>query len=195
MTASETPSLSENDEVAPEDTLKDQAQVLADLSNLLITPLKKHKVRKGIAHAPFEPIRDKVTLTSWKDDFLPLVTWAAAVTACFDRETYLAIFRDILERIRHLYETEGSNISVDHLSFKDLSNTNFDFVLEPVLSRSSYNDAVVAMASLKSLPDQHHWKRHLVADTSFDLTSLAGGYANCFDHQSQEARTFVGYLL
>jgi hypothetical protein len=101
----------------------------------------------------------------------------------------LAIFREIIGRTKHRHENLGDELFLNHASLKDASNIQFDFIFEPLLGREEVRPIFASLAAVTSLPDREHWARygnnHM--DDNVDFNKLAEGYAQCFDHQSQQA--------
>lgn len=153
----------------------------------MITELSKHKLEKKTLLAPFHKIQSRTNFSSWKDEFLPLITWGTLLIGLLDRETYLERFRDVILRVKSRHENFKDELFLDHARLKAASNAQFDFMFEPILSDSGLRKQLAVMAEIKSLPDHDHWSRYQDDHSNRDLSALSPGYMKCLDHQSQEA--------
>jgi hypothetical protein len=160
---------------------------LGFVRKLLITELSKHKLEKKTLLAPYHPLKDNMHFSSWKDDFLPLITWGTLLISLLDREAYLEKFREIVGRIKFRHENFKDELFVDHVRLKNISNTQFDYIFEPLLSDIALRRQLSLLAELRSLPDREHWLRYQDEKSNRDVSDLKAGYMKCLDHQSQEA--------
>ena|ERR1700683_3161618 len=139
---------------------KDSAEFdrsLGSLKNLFITEIAKHTLDKKILRGPFYKLGRNVNFASWKDHALPLYSWAALATAVFSRDKYLAVFREIVSRIKYRHDDLQEEVFLDHASLKILSNIQFDFIFEPLLTGEDLRATFAPLAKLTSLPDRDHW--------------------------------------
>ena len=107
---------------------------LGSVGDALITELAKHKRQKNALLSAYHPLKERIVFTSWRDDTLPLYSWAALAVGLLPRERYLPLFRAVAERVKHRHDTVGDAIFVNHLSLKDTTNKQFDLIFEPLLS-------------------------------------------------------------
>jgi hypothetical protein len=98
-----------------EESQNDFAASLGFVGKLSITELSKHKFEKKKLLAPFHPIQERIEFSSWKDNFLPLITWGTLLVGTLDRETYLGKFRQIISRIKYRHENFSDELYVDHV--------------------------------------------------------------------------------
>lgn len=173
--------------MAEEDKKFDRS--LGSIKNLFVTELAKHVRDKKLLRGPFHKLPGEFVFHSWKDHALPLYTWAALAVGLMERDRYLPIFRDIAGRLKYRHDNFSEELYVNHASLKDLSNSQFDFIFEPLLKDSELRSHFAELGLLNSLPDHEHWTRYGTVDekNETDLSFLASGYAQCIDHQSQQA--------
>lgn len=167
---------------------------LGSLKNLFITELAKHRRHKKVLRGPFHILPGKFEFASWKDHALPLYSWAAVSTVLFDREEYLAIFREIAGRAKHRHDKFGDEIYLNHEALKTATNIQFDFIFAPLLDLKDLRSQFSKLSILSSLPDRDHWARYTAIEDDNDLSVLASAYAQCFNHQSQAA-TDIRWLI
>src|SRR5579862_638024 len=163
---------------------------LGSLKNLFITEIAKHTLEKKTLRGPFHRLGRNISFASWKDHALPLYSWAALTTALLNRDEYLAVFRKIVSRIKYRHDNLQEELFLDHASLKTVSNAQFDFIFEPLLLVSEDLRSIFArLAKLTSLPDRDHWDRYgdNSHDNASDFSKMAAGFAQCFDHQSQQS--------
>ncbi|MEA2820500.1 MAG: hypothetical protein QOJ86_2504 [Bradyrhizobium sp.] len=122
-----------------------------------------------------------------EDDFLPLISWGALSISLLNRDVYLKKFREIVGRVKFRNENFKEEIFVDHIRLGSISNAQFDYIFEPLLSEITLRRQLSLLAELKSLPDRDHWLRYQDEQSNRDVSSLRPGYMKCLDHQSQEA--------
>ena len=128
-----------------------------------------------------------VFLSSWRDERLPEVLWAAILTAALDRESYLEIFREVAKATQNLETSEW--IGLGHSRLAGLSNQDFDSLLAPILN-SENSTLLKPLRLFKELPDRNHWARHIEGwDTSEleDYNTVAAAIGLNSWHQSQSA--------
>lgn len=127
-----------------------------------------------------------MTLSSWKDDHLPLYLWAIVVRTSLDQHQSIDLFRKQLNIIQKMNSTTNNDYYLDHRSLSKTTDDDFDKIMEPVLSTRTLLEPLSAVATIKCLPDAHHWKRHF-PEEQLDLRALAIGAMRTLDHQSVES--------
>jgi hypothetical protein len=169
---------------------------LGSIKNLFITKLAEHPREKKTLRGPFHRLQGDLAFSSWKDNALPLYGWAALTAGLLSREKYLPIFREIALRVKTRHDDFKDELYLNHIALKESSNTQFDFVFQPLLKLQELRPYFASLAKLHSLPDREHWKRYGADDdkSDADFTALASGYTQCFDHQSQQA-TDIRWLI
>ena len=151
-----------------------------------ITPVNRRKFEKGIIRSPLHPLRTMSALhfSSWLDDFLPNMLWAAILVGSLERDEALQLMRDICDRgAKVLKATNGAQLGHNFLA--TLQYEKFEAIFSPIVKISKAKRACATIGLVSSLPDHSHWKR-LFPDAN-DLQTMAVGIATCLDHQSQEA--------
>jgi hypothetical protein len=167
---------------------------LGSFSEERITGLNKLRKVKGKLVSPFNALRGPIEFKSWKDDALPMYSWAALLVGLISRDEYLSIFRNIIGKVGDRKKAKGESIYPNHWSMRNLTNEQFDDVFESLLAREEFKKNIATLAELESLPDAAHWKRHVEDGQRADAIPLAVGYAKCIDHQSQQA-TDIRWLI
>jgi hypothetical protein len=169
---------------------------LGSLKKLFFTALADHVRDKRVLKNPFHKLGKDISFTSWKDSALPLYSWCALTVALLPRDDYLEIFRKIATRVKHRHDRFGENIFLNHSSLAQITNTQFDFIFEPLLQEKELRPDYFNLSNLKELPDRAHWERYgeKIEDAPIDFGPLAVGYSLCFDHQSQQS-TDIRWLI
>jgi len=121
------------------------------------TRLEDHKRDRSTLYSQMSRL-PAVTLSSWRDERLPEMLWAAILTARLSRDNYLAIFREIADAASAMKDLKWDGLG--HSKLACLTDEQFDAILEPIL-----NDEMLAILEPLSLypdiPDANHWARHL----------------------------------
>lgn len=168
---------------------------------------KKRKKKKHIKHAQYDghtfssleahPRKGKnlsspyrripnVNFSSWRDDFLPNMLWAAVLGTTVPRDSYLEIFRRILGQVRQLERPSERFLTHNYLA--RLSDDEFAIVFAPLKESSEVMAAMCCLTLLDSLPDSSRWKSFLDSCApEKDDGALAKAVAAAFDHQSELA--------
>ena len=173
---------------------KEFIRQLGTFSNARITELKKLRKIKGKLVSPFNSLRGPIVFKSWKDDALPMYTWAALLIGLVSRDEYLLVFREIIRKVQNRHEQKIESLYPNHWSLRTLTNEQFDDIFQSLLANTEFKENIATLAELECLPDNAHWKRHAKSDQQSNAIPLARGYAKCIDHQSQEA-TDVRWLI
>lgn len=154
--------------------------------------------------SPMSRMENFVT-SSWQDDHLPLMLWAALLTETFPREQYLACFREILTCC-HVWFIDGGAM------FNQLSNKNSieeginytlvldmetiahlppnlfeQFISIPLKHPLGYA-ALRPILLLKSIPGLELWANELNTTPQIsDWNTLACAIGSTLDHQSEKS--------
>ncbi len=168
----------------------------------LETKLKMSKSRKKGGHqgarikdhnrvgkkliAPYQQLTN-IELTSWRDDRLPELLWAALFSAQMDRLEYLEIFRTIASSASENRDIDCSGMS--HSRFASYPDDQFDRLFAPILDNAKLMALLQPLRLFDELPDGRHWNRHIPEITNEEkMWSLVGkAVANNTWHQSQIA--------
>lgn len=153
---------------------------------------------------------DKITSTSWQDDHLPSVLWAALLTQALSRKEYLECFRHLAQVSSPWFEDSGP-MSYKNSLVKDSTGINFVSVLDfdslaelpdekfaeflsVVKMHTQESNPFRPLLLLTSIPGSDRWKSGLgVEPEPNDWVKLADAVAHCLDHQS-EASTDIRWF-
>ena len=86
-----------------------------------------HQIGKTL-QSPLKRL-DKITSTSWQDDHLPSVLWAALLTQALSRKEYIECFRH-LAQVSSLWFEDSGPMSYENSLVKDPTGINFVSVLD-----------------------------------------------------------------
>ena len=153
---------------------------------------------------------DKITSTSWQDDHLPSVLWAALLTQALKRTEYLECFRHLAKVSAPWFEDSGplarKNIPttdptiinftsvLDFDSLAELPDKEFSEFLTVVRQHTNQPHPLRPLLLLTSLPSIDRWRGLLGAEPEpNDWEQLADAVAHCLDHQS-EASTDIRWF-
>jgi hypothetical protein len=78
----------------------------SEFGKLNITSLHQHDLRQKTLIAPLKKLPAPLRLSSWKDERLPNLLWAAVVATYFPRDRVLNLFREITNIGSSLVETK-----------------------------------------------------------------------------------------
>jgi hypothetical protein len=148
--------------------------------------LNHHKRIKSRLLPPLNALNEtgKLNFSCWVDERLPDLLWLAIIRTTWKQETSLEIFRRFIEAFDYMGD-EKTPIPT-HSFLGRLSGEEFDLYMRPIISDTEICRALGSLLFLDTLPDLHHWKRHvLVNGDSFNV--LANAIFHCLDHQSQES--------
>ena len=127
-----------------------------------------------------------VHFSSWKDEFLPNILWAAVVAVTVSREEYLEIFRKIVDNFAKLPNDERHFVTHNWLS--KLSEAEFNSVMEPLKGTPGVLDGLAELRLIESLPDRDLWAKFLPElGPKNKGISLITAVSSAIDHQSQLA--------
>lgn len=196
------------------------AQCLFLSSSGCIEPMKKSKKSKSNSGGSFSrigqhrvvgktlqpPFRQlpNATLTSWQDDRLPPVLWAALLAASLPREDYLECFRKIISYCAPWFDDAGAlthrgdvgsdpramsfDAILDFDSLATVADELFEQFVQIPLSHPLGRQALRPLLLLSSPPGIDRWKRALsIESDEKDFAILARAVAGCLDHQSESS--------
>lgn len=150
------------------------------------------------------------TLTSWQDDHLPPMLWAALLTQGLPRDEYLECFRKIIHLCSPWFEDDGVLRKL-HDAIKNPGEINFTAILDfdslALVSDElflsfikiplAYKNGLKALRPLLLLstpPGISRWKEVLSTKSEEeDINELALAIGRCLDHQS-ESSTDIRWL-
>lgn len=146
----------------------------------------------GVLQSPYSKLPG-VTLSSWRDERLPEVLWAAILTASLEREEYLQIFREVSERCDGLESDAWQGLG--HTNLAKITERDFDRLVQPLIDRNLL-PTLHALSLFPDLPDTHHWARHIDRwsernEQDYEIVAISIGLTSW--HQS-EAATDIRWL-
>ena len=153
------------------------------------TPISGHKHIRGQLLPPFATAMDamdgKMQLSSWMNDRLPEILWAALIIASVDRDYALGQFRRILNFIgKHEQKEQFHDLTLTGIANLDktLRTELIRFIVEP----PEASLALCALRLFDALPGREEWDQELpLIEPNVDLLMDAVG--NTLWHQTQEA--------
>jgi hypothetical protein len=170
--------------------------------NRSFSSLSQHHLDGKTLQTPFRRLPN-VKLTSWQDDHLPSMLWAALLTQALSRDDYLDCFRRIARHCAPWFEDDGQlhhradvrdpgemnfTAILDFDSLAQIDDALFRSFLEILLSHPLGSAALRPLLLLQSPPGINRWKDMLTAEaTEQDYEQLARAVALCLDHQSEQS--------
>lgn len=182
-----------------------------------MTGIAGHTKHSNLLRPPLNKLPGPMALTSWIDDHMPEMLWAALIRHVFGQERFIACMREIISVASPWFETlepdpavksnpppappQGGQIDdfvdnkvLDQTGLVGLSDERFRVVLDVVRRHPLGPAALRPLLLIKSLPGIDRWTSELSMEpTEADWTTLAGAIAETLDHQSQ-ASTDVRWL-
>jgi hypothetical protein len=169
----------------------------------IYSTLGAHKFERGRLRTPLNQI-DKMRRSSWLNDHLPLMLWAALIGEVFPREDFLRCLRAVLNACAPWFKKGGPLAATDKLPPAD-GNINYTSVLDlqtladmpdelfaefiriPLAHPLGYA-ALRPLLLLDSLPNVERWKVALnVKPEERDWHTLALAVGATLNHQSQRS--------
>lgn len=150
------------------------------------TELRKHK-RHGKKLSPPLATLPKMQPSSWLDDWLPEMLWAALLISGLGRERALDIFRRVGRFIFDI-ETKDKPYDVTHTGLARMGEDILLDVLSIIVESRDAEKSLCSLLLLEDLPAIQHWRNAIGQEpASDDWNQLAEAVALTLYHQSQEA--------
>ena len=149
------------------------------------TSLQDHKKVGKQLQSGFAVVADKVTFSSWSNERLPEMIWAAIIRVIDDQDYAIEEFRRILSFIgEHDEKDRFSDISLTGISKlpEALREQFIGFILENKTTAS----ALVVLLLFDNLPARETWV-NLLPKEEPDISILMDAVGFNLPHQSQEA--------
>ncbi len=151
------------------------------------TPISGHQLVRGKLLPPFAKLEQtgRIQLSSWINERLPEMLWAALIIAYFDRDDALGLFRRILNFIgRHEQRDKLYDLTLSGIAKLDIALRTelIRFITEPPETK-------VALSPLQlfdALPGRDDWLRE-ISGIELDVGLLMAAVGKTLWHQSQEA--------
>ncbi|WP_121555933.1 DUF5677 domain-containing protein [Gibbsiella quercinecans] len=155
------------------------------------TSLLSHKKSGSELQPRFAQLKNKlgerVIFSSWSNDRLPEMLWAAVIRVISEQNYAITEFRRVISFVaNHPKKEKMSDLSITGISKLDKA-LRHEF-LENLLSNPITASALTVLLIFKDLPARESWLKFLPLtdeEPNLDLLMLAVGM--CFPHQSQEA--------
>lgn len=155
----------------------------------MTTPLSGHsRVGKTLV-PPMMSLPGSINFSSWSNERLPEMLWAALVMTVFPREDALGAFREIAS-LGIKYREMGDECKPWSLNLSALARQPHELIAAIVQIVKKHPLALAALRPLlllESLPSRDVWKTEIAADpVDEDWETLGKAVITNFDHQSQE---------
>ena len=149
------------------------------------TPLLAHKKVGKQLQSGFAQIGDKMTFSSWSNERLPEMLWAAIIRVIVDQDYAILEFRRIIEFVaQHKQKEKLSDLTISGIAKLDEDIRN-EF-LEQLLSNKLTASALTVLTLFEKLPARESWLKYLPS-TEPDIDVLMMAVGMCLPHQSQES--------
>ena len=149
------------------------------------TPISGHTLVGKELLPPFARFGSKLKLTSWMNDRLPEMVWAALIRASADQPTVIAEFRRIIHFIaesadrEHLYDVTLTGIAKLNAPLQEA-------FIAHILKSEISSKALCTLKLFEALPARETWI-HLLPQGAPNVDLLMAAVGTTLWHQSQEA--------
>ena len=149
------------------------------------TSLQDHKKVGKQLQSGFAVVADKVTFSSWSNERLPEMIWAAIIRVIDGQDYAIEEFRRILSFIgEHDEKDQFSDISLTGIS--KLPDTLREQFIGVILENKTTASALVVLLLFDNLPARETWV-NLLPKEEPDISILMDAVGFNLPHQSQEA--------
>lgn len=156
----------------------------------MTTPLSGHTRMGKTLVPPLMRMPAGINFSSWCNERLPEMLWAALLMAVLPREDALGAFREIAS-FGITYGEKEDECKSWSLNLSALAKQPYELISSIVRLVREHPLAMAAIRPLlllESLPARDVWKTEIAAEPEdSDWQTLAEAVVKCFDHQSQEA--------
>ena len=150
------------------------------------TPIERHQLMKGRLVPPAQKvIGDKMSFSSWMDERLPEMLWAALVISAVGREKAIEHFNSLLDFI-YLHDRKDQLYDVTITGISRLDEALRNDIIQFIANMPGASDALSSMLLVESLPCRGDWERSL-RPYQPDPTHLMEAVGPILWHQSPEA--------
>lgn len=149
------------------------------------TPLSGHTLQGKELKPPFSRLDGKVALTSWANERLPEMIWAALIRVLVEQDHALSEFRRILTFIGHHSQKE----SMHDLTLTGISKIEHnlrDELIAFILNSPITSEALPVLRLFETLPAKESWHKFL-PNEPINMELLMDAVGATLWHQSQEA--------
>lgn len=149
------------------------------------TPLLSHKRVGKELQSGFSQISDKITFSSWSNERLPEMLWAAIIRVIDDQDFAISEFRRVISFVaEHELKEQLSELTITAIS--NLDEPLREEFIQYLLSNPVTASALSVLKLFEQLPAKESWLRYL-PDIEPDVDILMIAIGMCLPHQSQEA--------
>lgn len=137
--------------------------------------------------------RLKMTPSSWVDNRLPEMLWAALLTSIFSRKEVLERFAAIVDIAYEVTDIKAPDwrakpLVVTLSGIASLKDRDKQRIMLAIAQDDAAKRALVPMLFFDNLPDKKQWESVLkLTPSNEDWNKLAEAIAGCFYHQTQKA--------
>lgn len=149
------------------------------------TPLSGHTRAGNQLNPPFARLGDKVAFSSWTNDRLPEMLWAAIIRVIDDQKYAISEFRRIIKFIAE-HQNRESFYDVTLTGIGNLDAQCRSELISCITANPSTAAALSTLRLFRNLPARESWLEQL-PDTPPDLDLLMSAVGLNLWHQSQEA--------
>lgn len=149
------------------------------------TPLLDHKKVGKQLQPGFAQLSDKMTFSSWTNERLPEMLWAAIIRVLINQDYAISEFRRIISFVANHKNKE----QLHDLTFSGIANLEENIKIEFIeflLQSELIANALTVLRLFKRLPARDTWLKYL-PNTEPDVELLMRAVGMCLPHQSQEA--------
>lgn len=149
------------------------------------TPLLDHKKVGKQLQPGFAQLSDKMTFSSWTNERLPEMLWAAIIRVLINQDYAISEFRRIILFVANHKDKE----QLHDLTFSGIANLEENIkneFIEFLLQSELIANALTVLRLFTRLPARDTWVKYL-PDTEPDVELLMRAVGMCLPHQSQEA--------
>ena len=149
------------------------------------TALLDHKKVGQQLQPGFAQVADKMTFSSWANDRLPEMIWAAVIRVIDNQDYAIAEFRRILAFIgEHDSKEDFSDVTLTGIS--KLEEGLREEFINCILENQTTASALTVLTLFEDLPAKEVWVKKL-PNTQPDISNLMNAVGFNLPHQSQEA--------
>lgn len=149
------------------------------------TPLLSHKRVGKDLQSGFAQISDRITFSSWSNERLPEMLWAAIIRVIYDQDFAISEFRRVINFVaEHELKEQLSELTISAIS--NLDKPLREEFIQYLLSNPVTASALSVLKLFEQLPAKESWLRYL-PDIEPDIDNLMIAIGMCLPHQSQEA--------
>jgi hypothetical protein len=155
------------------------------------TKLTQHKFSGKKLTPPLAELG--MSTSSWIDDRLPDMLWAALFTASFSREEYLKRFEKIVNCAVDLVDLSDEEwrekpLLVTLSGIGQISEENQEKIIQAIAEDKKAIEALTPLLFFDNLPAREQWVKILnISPNPEDTHKLVEAIADCYFHQSQKA--------